>query len=216
MSEPLRVLLIDDHPLFRRGLAQLIEDEPDLEVCGEAGSAPEGLEAARELAPDVVLVDLSLGEGSGLEVVRALAQRAPELPTLVVSMHEEALYAERCLRAGARGYVRKQEASETVLDALRQVLAGEVYTSPAVAQRLLRRVRGDVADAGPVDRLSDRELEVFQALGRGRGTREISEALHLSVKTVEGYRAQIKQKLGLESGAELVHHAVRWVVERGL
>jgi DNA-binding NarL/FixJ family response regulator len=207
-----RVLIVDDHPIVRQGLRQLINQEPDLMVCGEATEPQQALEVAGTERPDLVIVDLTLKEGSGLDLIKTLQVQQPELPILVVSMHDEALYAERSLRAGARGYIMKQEATETLLHALRRVLDGEIYVSGRMATRLVRSVvQGRSAEDSPLVRLSDRELEVLQFIGRGLSTRQIADTLHLSIKTVETHRANIMRKLHLGHATELVRYAVHWV-----
>ena len=210
--EPHRVLIVDDHPIVRQGLRQLINQEPDLIVCGEATEPQQALATAEAVQPDVVIVDLTLKEGSGLDLIKTLQAQRPALPVLVVSMHDEALYAERSLRAGARGYVMKQEATETLLHALRRVLDGEIYVSGRMATRLVRSVvQGRSSEDSPLTSLSDRELEVLQFIGRGLSTRQIADTLHLSIKTVETHRANIMRKLHLSHATELVRYAVHWV-----
>ncbi|MDQ7041189.1 MAG: response regulator transcription factor [Rhodothermus sp.] len=208
-----RILIVDDHPLVRKGLALTLEAEPDLEVCGQAASAEEALGMLDEVRPDLVIVDISLPGMSGLELIKHLHVWNPELPVLIISRHDEALYAERAIRAGARGYVMKVEAVDVIVRAVRRVLAGGLYVSEEVSERLLMSMAGHRRSAGqsPLELLSDRELEVFELTGRGLSTREIAERLHLSVKTVESYRARIKAKLGLRNAAELMQHAVQWV-----
>jgi len=207
-----RLLLVDDHPLLRKGLALTLDAEPDFEVVGQAADAEEALDAAPRLHPDVVLVDLSLPGMGGLELIKHLAAVLPEAKTLVVSRHDESLYADRAIRAGARGYVSKLEAGEKIVEAVRAVLRGGLYLSDEVKDRmLLGAAAGRDPMASPLDQLSDRELEVFEMTGKGVETRDIAERLHLSVKTVESYRARIKAKLGLSSATELLQHAVRWV-----
>ncbi len=210
-----RILLVDDHPSTRKGLALTLGDEPDLTVAEAVGSAEDALAALPGLDIDLVVTDLSLPGMSGIELVKHVHVLRPDLPVLVVSRHDEGVYAERALRAGARGYVSKLEADSVLVGAVRLVLAGGVHVSPDVQARLLGRSVGRTGDptAGPTAVLSDRELEVFEATGRGAPTREIAERMHLSVKTVESYRARIKEKLGLSSAAELMQHAVRWVEE---
>ncbi|HBA84084.1 MAG TPA: DNA-binding response regulator [Verrucomicrobia bacterium] len=207
-----RVLLVDDHPIVRHGLSMLIEQEPDLSVCGEADDACQALEAVKKLHPDIVLVDLSLRETSGLDLIKDLKIRHPAIPALVLSMHDESLYAERALRAGARGYLMKQQAVANIAVAIRRVLAGEVHISKAIINKMLNKVTDNAAEASltRIDSLSDRELEVFQLLGQGYGTREIAERLHLSVKTIESYREHLKQKLEISSASELVRCAIEW------
>lgn len=210
-----RVFVVDDHPIVRGGLAQLINQEADLQVCGEAADAAAAFEAIDALRPDVAVVDLSLHGPDGLELVKHLRARHLDVPVVILSMHDETLYAERALRAGARAYLMKQEAAEQVLLALRRVLAGEIYVSDRMASRLIGQIAGARPAAGdsPVRCLSDRELDVFRRIGRGCGTRQIADDLHLSVKTVESYRTHIKEKLGLTSAVELVRCAVEWCVE---
>jgi DNA-binding NarL/FixJ family response regulator len=208
-----RLLLVEDHPVTREGLAQLLNQQPDLHVCGQAGTAPEALTAAGVVRPDLVLVDISLGGTSGIELIKDLISRDANLPILVLSTHDELLYAERSLRAGAKGYVMKHEPTEKVMEAIRQVLRGGVFLSEQMQKRLFHKVvRGlPVPEASEIDRLSDRELEVFELIGEGCATAQIAASLHLSVSTVETYRAHIKEKLNLESGTELVRRAVEWV-----
>jgi DNA-binding NarL/FixJ family response regulator len=210
-----RILLVDDHPSTRKGLALTLSDEPDLTVAAAVGSAEEALAALVDVEVDLVVTDLSLPGMSGIELVKHVHALRPGLPVLVVSRHDEGVYAERALRAGARGYVSKLEADDVLVGAVRRVLKGGVHVSDDVQARLLGRSVGRDGDptAGPTAVLSDRELEVFEATGRGAPTREIAERMHLSVKTVESYRARIKEKLGLGSAAELMQHAVRWVEE---
>jgi len=208
-----RVYLVDDHPIVRQGLIKLIEQEEDLEVCGEAGSVSEALDAIRLSGPDVVLVDISLEGSNGLELIRTIDDLGLQIPTLVLSMHDESLYAEHALRSGASGYVMKQAAAGTLIQAIEKVLEGEIYVSKAMSSHMLKRAfrgGGDEARSG-AESLSLRELEVFELIGRGNSTREIAEQLHLSVKTIETYRAHIKDKLQLRSGTELMQRAVRWV-----
>jgi DNA-binding NarL/FixJ family response regulator len=208
-----RLLLVEDHPVTREGLAQLLNVQSDLEVVGQAGTVPEAITAVEILHPDLVLVDISLGGTSGIELIKDLAGRDAKLPMLVLSTHDELLYAERCLRAGARGYVMKHERTERVMAAIRTVLHGGVYLSEQLRDRLLDKVvRGPaVPQVSEVEQLSDRELEVFRLIGEGRTTAKIAASLHLSVSTVESYRANIKQKLKLENGTELFRRAVEWV-----
>lgn len=207
-----RIFLVDDHPLIRERLTQLIEREPDLTVCGEAASAPQALQGLPTVKPDLVVVDISLKDSSGLELIKDIKNLHPSLPVLVLSMHDESLYAERVLRAGAKGYITKQEATTKVLAAIRRILSGEVYMSEEMVARLLNRcVQGNTFGATPVESLADRELEVFQLIGRGKGTRQIAEELHIGIKTVESYRARIKEKLNLDSAHALVQYAIQWV-----
>lgn len=206
-----RVLVVDDHPMMRQGLAQLIDNEPDLRVGAEADSAGAALDLVIAQKFDLVLLDVSLPDKNGLEVIKDIRAQKPDLAILVVSMHDEALYAERVLRAGARGYLMKQEGGKKLLAAMRQVLAGQISVSEKMSAQILEIFSGRRAEsASPVERLSDREFEVFQLVGQGRSTREIAAHLHLSVKTVEVHRANIKTKLKLTSAVELVRYAVRW------
>lgn len=211
-KEKNKILIVDDHPIVRRGLAELINQEEDLIVCGQADDAYDAMEAIKALKPDMVIVDISLKEKSGLEVIKDIKAQYPALTVLTLSMHDESLYAERALRAGARGYIMKLEATEKVITAIRKVLSGQVYVSNGVAARMVGKFVGGRPDVGAsdIDRLSDRELEVFCLIGQGHGTREIAERLHLSVKTIETYRAHIKEKLNLASAAELLQYAIRW------
>jgi len=209
-----QVMLVDDHPIVRHGLSMLINEEEDMVVCGECSSAAETLKQIGVSKPDVILVDVSLQGSSGIDLTKSIKEIHPHLPILILSMHDEALYAERALRAGARGYVMKQEAAETVLKAIRTVLKGDIYLSERLSSKVLKElVDGPAADPERfgVERLSDRELEVFELIGRGYATRRIADALHLSVKTIETHRAHIKQKLKLGSATELVHHAFLWI-----
>jgi DNA-binding NarL/FixJ family response regulator len=212
-----RILIVDDHPVVRNGLRMLIDDEPDLIVCGEAGDADEAIRALDAKKPDLVIVDLSLKGSSGLELIKRIKSRNSASKMLVSSMFDESLYAERVLNAGALGYVSKQEAMEKVIEAIRCVLSGRVYLSTAMSDRMLHRLARDqkAIERSPVETLSDRELEVFEMIGRGRTTAEIANQLHLSVKTVETHREKVKAKLGLKSAAELYQYAVRWVMEQG-
>lgn len=207
-----RILIVDDHPMMRQGLAQLITSEPDLMVQAEADNARQALELVTSKKPDLVLLDISLPDKNGLELTKDVHALSPDVVILVVSMHDEALYAERVLRAGARGYIMKQEGGKKLLAAIRQVLAGKIYVSERIAARILELFSGQRQEGAgsPVERLSDREFEVFQLIGEGKGTRDIAGHLHLSVKTVEVHRANIKQKLRLKTATDLVRHAVRW------
>ncbi len=208
-----RILIVDDHPIVRQGLAELVNHEDDLGVCGQAEDSYEALRAIRELNPNLVVVDISLKETSGLELIKDIHSQQPDLLVLALSMHDETLYAERALRAGAMGYIMKQEATENVIAAIRKILGGEIYVSDRMASRMVRKLVAGQNEptASPVDCLSDRELEVFHLIGKGHGTRQISERLHLSVKTIETYRAHIKDKLNLADAAELLQYAIRWL-----
>src|SRR5579863_191005 len=208
------VFLVDDHPIVRQGLALLINRETDLTVCGEAEDMQSGVPAIVAANPDILIVDISLNGPDGLELLKNIRLRSPRLPVLILSMHDESIYAERALRAGANGYIMKQEATEKVLIALRRILSGEIYVSERIANSMLQHyVRGGTpAVQSPVAELTDRELEVFRLIGEGHGTRQIADQLHLSVKTVESYQAHIKDKLSLRSASELVQHAIQWTV----
>jgi DNA-binding NarL/FixJ family response regulator len=208
------VLIVDDHPIVREGIVKLLNHEADLTVCGEAEDAPQALKSIEKLKPHIAIVDITLKQGlSGIELIKDIKARYPRLPVLVLSMHNESLYAERTLRAGAKGYIMKQEATEKVVEAIRRVLAGEIYLSERMAQKILHKFVEGKPHTGesPIERLSDRELEVFQLIGHGLKTRRVAEKLHLSVKTIETYREHIKEKLKLKDAAELVQHAIQWV-----
>jgi len=207
-----RVLLVDDHPIVLQGLRRLIAGEGDLEVCAEAGTVREARQAIREYAPDVVVIDISLKEGDGIELVKEVRAHHPSLPMLVLSMHDESVYAKRLLAVGANGYIMKQAATGQFLTALRRVLEGGVYVSESVSARMMRKpaTGGNAASAGSIERLSNRELQVLQMIGRGLSTRQVAEALNLSVKTVESHRLSIKRKLDLATNAQLVQYAVNW------
>lgn len=208
------IFIVDDHPIMRRGYAQLIGSEPDLVMNGEAGSAAEALTALERIRPDLVVIDISLGGANGLELTKQLTALHPGLAILIISMHQEALYAPRALAAGARGYIMKSEADRTTIDAIRHILAGGYYFSEEMTASFLSRLGGGrvaTTPSDPLDRLSDRELEIFELLGRGHTSSEIAAALAISPKTVETHRARIKEKLGVSSGRELLLYAVRWV-----
>jgi DNA-binding NarL/FixJ family response regulator len=208
-----KVFLVDDHPILRQGLALFIDREPDLMVCGEADDATSALQAIRESTPDFVVLDISLDGPDGLELLKTLRVRYPNLPVLVLSMHDESVYAERALRAGANGYIMKQEATDRVLTAIRHILGGDVYLSDRLTKRMLQQfVNGSISPRDPLAKLSDRELEVYRLIGAGHGTRQIADELHVSTKTVESYQAHIKEKLALRNARELVQHAVEWSV----
>ncbi len=206
-----RILIVDDHPMMREGLAQLIDHEPDLIVASQADTAAQALQVMTVSLPDLLLLDISLPDRNGLEVIKDVHTLHPNLPVLVVSMHDESLYAERVLRAGGRGYIMKQEGGKKLMQAIRQVLSGRIYVSEKMSAKILETFSGHHDNSqSPVEHLSDREFEVFQLLGQGRGTRQISQHLHISVKTVEVHRANVRKKLELASGAELVRYAIRW------
>jgi DNA-binding NarL/FixJ family response regulator len=209
-----QVLIVDDHPIVRHGLALLINREPDLMVCGEADDAQSATQAIVSLRPDLVILDISLGGPDGLELLKQIRTLNTDLPVLMLSMHDETTYAERVLRAGANGYIMKQEATDRLLTAIRRILEGQVYVPDRVASRLLRQYAhtSTVTARSPLAALSDRELEVFRLIGAGRSTREIAEILHVSVKTVESYQAHIKEKLELRNARELQYHAIELAV----
>jgi DNA-binding NarL/FixJ family response regulator len=215
LPPPARILVVDDHAIVRHGIALLLASHPGLAICGEAGTYEEALAAAESLRPDVVLVDLTLKDRSGLDLIRELRERLPEARCLVLSMHDEADYAQRALRAGARGYVRKEDADEVIVEALHAVLRGEVYASPEVSAQVLRRLAegpGEAPGEGSgIDGLTDREREVFRCLGEGLSTKRIAEKFGLSARTVEVHRANIKRKLGCADSAQMLREAVRWV-----
>ncbi len=209
-----RVLVVDDHPIIRQGLGLLINQESDLVVCGEAEEATGAMHVLASSKPDILIVDISLNGPDGLDLLKNIRNLHPTLPVLILSMHDESIYAERALRAGANGYIMKQEATEKVLVALRRILCGEIYVSDRIANRMLKHYitgSGTVRNSSIAD-LSDRELEVFRLIGEGHGTRQIAEELHLSVKTVESYQAHIKEKLSLRSSRELMQHAIQWTM----
>lgn len=213
-TEPSKILLVDDHPIVRRGLRELITREADLSVCGEAGRADEALALVPETNPDLVVVDLTLGDGGGLELIRQIKASHEGVKMLVASMHDETVYAERALRAGALGYINKEEATDHLIGAIRQVLRGKVYLSEDMTERLLTRARaGGQLDESPMDTLTDRELEVFSLFGEGLTTKQIAERLHRSVKTIDTHRESIKTKLGLETSVEVTHRATLWLLD---
>ena len=205
-----RVMLVDDHSVMRQGLAALINAQPDLEVCGEADGVQPALAVARQVRPDIALVDIALKGGDGLELIKELRAKCPDVLCLVLSMHDEAVYAERAIRAGARGYVRKVEAAEQLLAAIRRVLAGGMHVSDEVTAGLMNRVGGRPGRASPVGQLSDRELQVLRCIGRGMSSREVAEELFISVKTVEAHREHIKEKLGLTNSGDLLRYAIEF------
>ncbi|MGI8891081.1 MAG: response regulator [Chthoniobacterales bacterium] len=210
------ILLVDDHPLFRKGMTQLLDSQSDLQVTAEADNSGTALNEIRSKRFDLAVVDIGLrGGANGIELTKSLKAERPDLPVLVVSMHDEALYAERALRAGARGYVMKREALESILQAVRSVIRGEIYISPTMTKRMLfDHINGSGEARSAVDRLTDRELEVFQLIGEGQDMHQIAAALHLSKKTVEAHRANIKEKLGVPSAREVVRYATQWVTQQ--
>jgi DNA-binding NarL/FixJ family response regulator len=211
-DRPNRILIVDDHPLFREGLRQIIERDQDLAVCGEAATAAEALQLIPELKPDLVVVDISLGASSGIDLIKTIRNDCEELPILVLSMHDESLYAERSLRAGAMGYVMKHEPGKTVKAAIRRVLGGEMYLSERMSSTIISKFMRGQGDgpASPLDLLSDRELEVFRMLGQGKGTRQIANDLQVTVATVNSFRNRIKEKLHLKTATEVMLHAIQW------
>lgn len=209
-----RVLLVDDHPILRRGIADLINSENSLEVCGEAGNMQDAFTEAGKLKPDLVIVDVSLDGNNGIELMKNMTSRFPNLPLLAYSMHDESIYAERALRAGAKGYVMKQAPPESLLEAISVVLKGKIYLSEQMSDRMLGKLVGAggsaAPTASPIDKLSDRELEVLQLMGGGLSTSQIADKLCLSVKTIETYREHLKEKLNLTNGQELLRYAIEW------
>lgn len=210
-----RVLIVDDHPLVCKGLADLIAEDPALEVCGDAPDSAQALAKFDATQPHVVIVDISLKNGHGLELIEQIRARNAQAKVLVASMHDESHFAERALRAGAMGYINKEEATEKVLEAIHQVLRGEIYLSQSMANKLLHTVvAGEPLDADPIKSLSNRELEVFELIGRGLTTRDVAAKLNLSPKTIETHREKIKTKLNLANSTELTHRAIQWVMEK--
>jgi DNA-binding NarL/FixJ family response regulator len=216
MAKSVSFLVLDDHPVFRQGLGALIRSDERYEVFAEVGTPEEALAALERGVPDIALVDISLPGHNGLDLVKSLKAAHPEMQVLIISMHDEVVYAERALKAGARGYVMKQEAASVVLDAIKTVLSGKIYVSAAMRDRLLETMfnRRESAEAASVERLSDRELEVLELIGQGYGAAETAKALNLSVKTVNAYRDHIKIKLRLDGAGELRRFAVKWVQSR--
>lgn len=209
-----QILLVEDHPLVRSGFELLISGQQDMEICGEADGQSQAIRLVREKRPDLAMIDLVLREGSGLDLCKHLASIQPGLRMLVVSAHDEELYADRALRAGAHGFISKGEAADRLIEAIRTVQSGGVWLSERMTERMLARVRqGSAVAQSPIERLSDRELEVFELIGRGRTTHEIAARLHLSPKTIESYRESLKTKLSLRNSTQLTHHAVQWLLE---
>ncbi len=208
-----RIFLVDDHAMFREGLRQLIDREADLMVCGDAAAADEALQGISQAHPDLMIVDISLAGASGIDLIKAVKSQYADLPVLVVSMHDESLYAERALRAGAMGYVMKQEPAKTVKTAIRKVLAGDMHLSEKLASSLVSRFMHGAPEptATPIQTLSDRELEVFRMIGQGKGARQIAAALDVTVATVNSFRNRIKEKLDLKTSTEVMLHAIQWV-----
>ena len=209
------ILIVDDHPLVRAGFAQLIGDTPDLEVCGEAGDMASALQLLDMNTPDLAIIDLSLAGGSGLDLIEHIKARNSEILMLVASMHDESLYAERVLAAGARGYINKQEAQEKIIQAIRQVLKGKVYLSEHMTERILNNMVSRTDDKQGIGALSNRELQVFEMIGQGIAPGKMAKQLNLSIKTIETHQAHIKKKLGVSSAHKLTHRAIRWVLEQG-
>ena len=211
-----KILVVDDHPVTRRGLAKIIDQEKDLEIIAEAENSAEALSAIKRLKPDLVIADISLKDSSGLELTKTIKKLYPTLPVLIQSMHEETMYSERAFQAGAMGYVMKDAPTEELMTAIRKVLAGQVYTSEKMATRLVNKIIHGKAEPGtsPIDNLSDRELEVFNLLGKGYGTSQIADKLKLSIKTVETYRMHLKEKLALSNASELRQYAIQWLASR--
>lgn len=211
-----RVLIIDDHVMVREGVAEIIKHEPDLEVCGTASTANDGIDAVDKFKPDLVIVDITLPGKNGIEFIKDVRAMQPDLRILVMSMHDESLYADRVLRAGGRGYIRKQEGGDKLIDAMRRVLRGEIVVSEKMTGRLLEKFSGRTTMDSPLEGLSDRELEVFQFIGQGKTMKQIADELHLSPKTVEVHRARIREKLKVTSAAELISYAARWSETQGV
>jgi DNA-binding NarL/FixJ family response regulator len=213
----LKVLLVDDHPITRQGMKALVNQQQNLEVVGEADNAPYAIELVGKLQPDLAIVDIALKTTNGIELTKNIKVQAPNLPVLIVSMHDEGLYAERALRAGAMGYLMKQEASDKIIQAINRLLQGEIYLSDKIKEKMLHRFVNKKGDGMvfSIDTLSDREMEVFQLIGNGYSTRQIAQKLNLSSKTIDSYREHLKLKLNLESGAELVRHAIQWARNEG-
>lgn len=208
-----RIYIVDDHPLVRQGLSQIVASEADMEICGEAEDSPAAIRGVGEANPDAIIVDISLKGANGLELIKNLKAIHEDIPILVFSMHDETIYAQRALRAGAKAYVMKKESPSKVVDAIRKIIQGEIYVSPSVADQVLHQIVSGPGNfsTSPVDRLTDRELEVVQLIGRGLSSREVAESLHLSVKTIESHRAHVKEKLSLRNATELVQFSVQWV-----
>jgi DNA-binding NarL/FixJ family response regulator len=215
MAVKTRIFIVDDHPLLRRGLAELINRESDMVFCGEAEDSPSAMRLIAQIKPDLVIVDISLKGYNGIELIKNIKAFDHNIQVLVLSMHDESVYAMRVLKAGAKAYVMKQEVVTKVMDAVRRIRAGKVFVSESVASRMLDQVvvGGDPSNDSPIDLLSDRELEIVSMIGSGQPTREIAAKLHISIKTVESHRARIKEKLNLENAIQLVQFCVRWVEE---
>jgi DNA-binding NarL/FixJ family response regulator len=212
-----KILLVDDHPITRQGIRALVEQLPDVMICGEADSAPRATELVEKLKPDLTIVDITLKSTNGIELTKNLRVQAPNMQILIVSMHDENIYAERALRAGAMGYLMKQEASENIITAIKRIQGGEIYLSDRIKEKMLHRLVNHRNEevVSPIETLSDREMEVFQLIGNGYGTRQIATKLNLSVKTIDSYREHLKEKLNLATGSELVRYAIQWVKSQG-
>ena len=209
-----RIYIVDDHPLVRQGLSQVINNETDMEICGEAEDAPQAMKGVGPANPDVIIVDISLRGNNGLELIKNLKAIHENIRILVFSMHDESIYAQRALRAGAKAFVMKKESPTKVVEAIRRIITGEIYVSPSVADQVLHQIvngPNNATSTSPIDRLTDRELEVVQLIGRGLSSREVAESLNLSVKTIESHRAHVKEKLSLRNATELVQFSVQWV-----
>ncbi|HEX3728407.1 MAG TPA: response regulator transcription factor [Opitutaceae bacterium] len=213
LDKKIRVFVVDDHPITRRGIIALVTEDVNLVVCGEAESAPQALELIPKLNPDLAIIDISLASMNGIELMKNLKALLPKLPVLIMSMHDENLYAERALRAGARGYIMKQEASQKIVTAIHRVLSGELYLSDQMQEKMLKRIVDgrNEENVFSIDKLSDREMEVFQLIGNGFSTRQIAAQLNLSVKTIESYREHLKLKLMLDKGSDMTRYAIQWV-----
>lgn len=214
-ATPKRVFLVDDHPMVREHLTLMIEQQPDMQVCGGAVDLARALEGIGLTQPDIAIIDISLRSSNGLDLIKEVRSRGWSVPILVLSMHEDSLYAERALRAGAQGYINKQESSKTILTAIRRVIDGQIHVSPGISEILLKRAisGAEKTDMSPVASLADREFDVFQLIGRGLSTRKIAQSLGLSIKTIETYRGRIKEKLLIDDGVQLMRRAMQWVEE---
>jgi DNA-binding NarL/FixJ family response regulator len=217
VDSPKKILVVDDHPMMRAGLTQLIGKHPSMEVCCEVGSPAEAMALIPHRHPDLIIADLTMKGGGGLEFIKDSKALHENIPILVVSMHDEKIYAERCLRAGASGYIMKEESAEHLISAIQRVLDGGVYLSTTMSERILKSVSGANLrnEDSPLQKLTDREFEIFQLIGRGKTTNEIAQELHISPRTVDVHRSQIKEKLQLKSGTALVHFAVQWFGKEG-
>lgn len=212
ISAKRKILVVDDHPIVRQGLAEMIDQEQDLVVCGQTHSAHDALQKVKDLSPDLVLLDISLADGHGIELLKDIKAQYPKMQVLILSMHDENIFGIRAFRAGAAGYVMKQAAPEHVIAAIRKILDGDVYVSESLEKRLIHQFRGtrSARTGSPLEDLTDRELQVFGLLGKGMTTRQVAEYLHLSIKTIESHRAKIKEKMNLKNSMELLQHAIHW------